>query len=187
MYTKTILHWLWEVLDDLIGHSYFSDLKNKQHICSRANRWECQRQGKKSKYLKTPEFPSQCISSEFEFSTSCCFHTFSHSVMYFLLCLPRRNQRKVKANLKCINNAVVSESSLQVPMLQFGKHRNLGVHPAVNFTDGSSLWKGSAQKSLNASTPNFANIHVLQFRCTSTRNAIVCLAIKTLISLYWHD
>lgn len=56
MYTKTILHWLWEVPDDLIGHSYFSDLKNKQHICSHANR-RVRDRGKEQQILEDHRTP----------------------------------------------------------------------------------------------------------------------------------
>lgn len=138
MHKKRILHWLWEVLNDLIGHSYFCDLKNKQHIYSPASRRGRDRGSKANSWRPWNCLPSILVSN-LNFHPAANFHTLS-------LCLPRRKQRKVKANLKCINNAVVSESSLQVPMLQFCKHRNLGVRPAVNFTAGSSLWKGSVQK-----------------------------------------
>lgn len=61
MHKKTILHWLWEVLNDLIGHSYFCDLKNKQYICSPASRRGRDR-GEQSKFMETMKLPSQHIS-----------------------------------------------------------------------------------------------------------------------------
>lgn len=120
--------------------------------------------------------PFSTLAPSLDFQSGAGFHTLSHCVIQLFLCLPGRN-------LKCINNAVVSESSLQVNFAstEIWAYIHLGISQMTSCSKRGLHENLKSKYSWLCRHPySPIYVHISKGCCT-------LFGIKTLISPNLHD